>query len=309
MPRDIVSRPPRLRPKVGHISPVTHIFVYVLLVAMLAVDYILLSQALTLLLRNESQHGPIGFQMYIITLGISLAVVSLPHVVAILLRRVHARVMPAAWIAVAIALSLVWGAILTAITVARISAGLEASGESGLSGLVGATAEKTEPVFSWTAPETIMALLMLGVLATSGAISFVTAWLTHKPLFAASEKAHAHTERLRTHRDRLFAEAVRAEEAARLAGQLDAQDAVRYAGAQVTFHSRMDVVRARLATMVARAENDPESTSQIIRELRTLRSIDAPEPLPLAESAASTGAQLAEEADSAGATQPTGATQ
>src|SRR3954466_7587586 len=112
MARDIVLKPPRIRSGVGHISPFAHVLVYVLLLGMITVDYILLAQALTLLLRNDSQYGSIGLQMYVITLGISLAVVTLPHVVAILLRRVQAGVMPRRWIATAVVLGLVWAAIL-----------------------------------------------------------------------------------------------------------------------------------------------------------------------------------------------------
>lgn len=275
MPRDIVEKPPRIRQRAGHLSPVTHVFVYLLLLAMLAVDYLLLSQALTLLLRNDSQYGSIGLQMYVITLGISLAVVSLPHVVALLLRRIQAGVMTRAWGLAALALTLVWAGILAAITVARIKAGMDAASAGGLTGLVGRSSEQAAPVFSWTAPDTIMALLMLGVLATSGAISFVVAWLTTRPLLTASEKARSHANRLRTHRDRLLAEAVKAREATALAGQLDAHDAVRYTGARVTFHSRVDVVRAQLATRLAQRERDPESTSQIIRELRARRSVES----------------------------------
>ncbi|CAM5521941.1 hypothetical protein [Leifsonia shinshuensis] len=288
MPRDIVTKPPRVRPSVGHLSPAAHVLVYVLLLAMLAVDYILLAQALTLLLRNDSQYGSIGLQMYVITLGISLAVVSLPHVAAILLRRVQARVMSRGWIAVSVALLLVWGALLGAITIARIKAGMDAASAGGLTGLVGGGTTTTTPAFSWTAPDTIMAFLMLGVLATSGTISFVVAWLTTRPLLTAREKAHAHVAKLRTHRDRLLAEAVKAEEAARHAAQLDAHDAVRYTGARVTFHSRVDVIRARLATRLAQRERDPESTSQLIRELRARRIVEAAEPAPAAPMAAGT---------------------
>ncbi|MGO4594550.1 hypothetical protein AB4Z18_12090 [Leifsonia sp. 2TAF2] len=283
MARDIVTRPPRLRPRVGHVSPVAHAMVYVLLAAMIAVDYILLSQALTLLLRNDSQYGSIGLQMYVITLGISLAVVTLPHVIAILLRRVQAGVMSRRWIVTSVVLGLVWAAILAAITVARIKAGIDAQSAGGLTGLVGGSQTAAPAGFSWTAPDTIMAFLMLGVLVTSGALSFVVAWLTTKPLLAAAEKAQAHATRLRVHRDRLLGEAVAAEERTRLILQLDAHDAVRYTGARVTFHSRMDVVRARLATRLAQRERDPESTSQIIRELRGRRSIgagDVAPPLP-----------------------------
>ncbi|MFE4951992.1 hypothetical protein ACFQ9V_17960 [Leifsonia sp. NPDC056665] len=279
MPRDIVTKPPRVRPSVGHLSPVAHVLVYVLLLAMLTVDYILLAQALTLLLRNDSQYGSIGLQMYVITLGISLAVVSLPHVAAILLRRVQARVMSRGWIVVSVALLLVWAALLAAITVARIKAGMNAASSGGLSGLVGG-GTTTAPAFSWTAPDTLMAFLMLGVLATSGTISFVVAWLTTRPLLTAAEKAHAHVAKLRTHRDRLLAEAVKADEAARHAAQLDAHDAVRYTGARVTFHSRVDVIRARLATRLAQRERDPESTSQLIRELRARRVVEAASPAP-----------------------------
>ncbi|GAA2059456.1 MULTISPECIES: hypothetical protein [Leifsonia] len=277
MARDIVTRPPRLRPRVGHVSPLAHVLVYVLLVAMIAVDYILLAQALTLLLRNDSQYGSIGLQMYVITLGISLAVVTLPHVVAIVLRRVQAGVMSRRWIATAVVLGLVWAAILAAITIARIKAGIDAQNAGGLTGLVGGAQTAAPAGFSWTAPDTIMAFLMLGVLATSGALSFITAWLTTKPLLTAAEKAHAQAARLRLLRDRLHGEAVAAEERTRLALQLDAHDAVRYTGARVTFHSRMDVVRAQLATRLAQRERNPESTSQIIRELRARRSVEAPD--------------------------------
>ena len=279
MPRDIVTKPRRVRPSVGHLSPLAHVLVYVLLVAMLAVDYILLAQALTLLLRNDSQYGSIGLQMYVITLGISLAVVSLPHVAAILLRRVQARVMHRGWIPVAVALLLLWGALLAAITIARIKAGIDASAAGGLTGLVGGSTSTT-PTFSWSAPDTIMAFLMLGVLATSGTISFVVAWLTTRPLLVAAEKAHARVARLRTHRDRLLAEAVKAEEAVQHAATLDAQDAVRYAGAYTTFHARLDVIRARIATRLAQRARDPESTSQIIRELRARRVVEASGPAP-----------------------------
>jgi hypothetical protein len=269
-----------MRPRVGHVSPFAHVMVYVLLVAMIAVDYILLAQALTLLLRNDSQYGSIGLQMYVITLGISLAVVTLPHVTAILLRRVQAGVMSRRWIAVSVALALVWAAVLAAITVARIKAGIDAQSAGGLTGLVGGSQTAAPAGFSWTAPDTIMAFLMLGVLVTSGAISFVVAWLTTRPLLTAAEKAHAHAARLRVHRDRLLGEAVAAQERTRSAMLLDAHDVVRYTGARVTFHSRMDVVRAQLATRLAQRERDPESTSQIIRELRSRRSVEAPDVAP-----------------------------
>ena len=289
MARDIVTRPPRMRPRVGHVSPFAHVLVYVLLAAMIAVDYILLAQALTLLLRNDSQYGSIGVQMYVITLGISLAVVTLPHVAAILLRRVQAGVMSRRWIAVSIVLALVWAAILAAITVARIKAGIDAQSAGGLTGLVGGSQTAAPAGFSWTAPDTIMAFLMLGVLVTSGAISFVVAWLTTRPLLTAAEKAHAHAARLRVHRDRLLGEAVAAQERTRAALLLDAHDAVRYTGARVTFHSRMDVVRAQLATRLAQRERDPESTSQIIRELRSRRSVEAPDVVPPLPPTASAG--------------------
>lgn len=268
MARDIVLKPPRIRSGVGHISPFAHVLVYVLLLGMITVDYVLLSQALTLLLRNDSQYGSIGLQMYVITLGISLAVVSLPHVVAIIMRRIQAGVMTRRWSIVAVALALIWAALLAAITIARIKAGMDAQSAGGLTGLTGATAAPTTPTFSWSAPDTIMAFLMLGVLATSGAISFIAAWLTTRPLLTAAEKAHSHVERLRVHHDRLLGEAVAAREETMQAMRLDHEDAVRYTGARITFASRVDLLRAQLATRLAQRERDPESTSQIIRELK-----------------------------------------
>ena len=193
------------------------------------------------------------------------------------------------WIATSVVLGLVWAAILAAITIARIKAGIDAQSAGGLTGLVGGSQTAAPAGFSWTAPDTIMAFLMLGVLVTSGAVSFVVAWLTTRPLLTAAEKAHAHAARLRLHRDRLLGEAVAAQERTRSALQLDAHDAIRYTGARVTFHSRMDVVRAQLATRLAQRERDPESTSQIIRELRSRRSVEAPDiatPLPPGATAA-----------------------
>lgn len=280
MARDIVLKPPRIRTQVGRISPVAHVFVYALLLGMITVDYILLSQALTLLLRNDSQYGSIGLQMYVITLGISLAVVALPHVVAVLMRRIQAGVMAKKWSIAVVALALVWAALLAAITVARITAGINAQSAGGLTGLAGASTAPATAGFSWSAPDTIMAFLMLGVLMTSGAISFLVAWLTTRPLVTAAEKARTHVQRLRLHRDRLIGEAVQAREATQQALRLDHQDAVRYTGARITFASRLDLLRAQLATRLAQRERDPESTSQIIRELRARRSIEPPEISP-----------------------------
>jgi hypothetical protein len=268
MARDIVLKPPRIRSGVGHISPFAHVLVYVLLLGMITVDYVLLSQALTLLLRNDSQYGSIGLQMYVITLGISLAVVTLPHVVAIVMRRIQAGVMTRRWSIVAVGLALIWAALLAAITIARIKAGIDAQNAGGLTGLTGATTAPSSTGFSWSAPDTIMAFLMLGVLATSGAISFIAAWLTTRPLLTAAEKAHAHVEKLRVHHDRLLGEAVAAREETLQAMRLDHEDAVRYTGARITFASRVDLLRAQLATKLAQRERDPESTSQIIRELK-----------------------------------------
>ncbi|MFF1634228.1 hypothetical protein [Leifsonia sp. NPDC058248] len=280
MARDIVLRPPRMRPRVGHISTFAHVLVYLLLLGMITVDYILLSQALTLLLRNDSQYGSIGLQMYVITLGISLAVVALPHVVAILMRRIQAGVMARRWSIAAVLLALIWCALLATITIARIKAGIDASNAGGLTGLTGATTTPAPAAFSWSAPDTIMAFLMLGVLATSGFISFIVAWLTTRPLLSAAEKAHRHVEELRVHRDKLLGEAVAAREATQQALRLDREDAVRYTGARVTFAARVDLLRAQLATQLARRERDPESTSQIIRELRARRNVEPPEISP-----------------------------
>ncbi|WP_426515486.1 hypothetical protein ACPPVQ_12825 [Diaminobutyricibacter sp. McL0618] len=277
MARDIVSKPPRIRSGVGRISPFAHVLVYLLLLGMITVDYILLAQALTLLLRNDSQYGSIGLQMYVITLGISLAVVALPHVVAILMRRIQAGVMSRRWSILAIGLSLVWAAVLAAITIARIKAGIDAQNAGGLTGLVGGSTSSGQTGFSWAAPDTIMAFLMLGVLVTSGAVSFIVAWLTTRPLLSAAEKAHDHAEKLRVYRDRLLGEAVQAREATQQSLRLDHEDAVRYTGARITFAARVDLLRAQLATRLAQHERDPESTSQIIRELRARRMPDIPE--------------------------------
>ncbi|MES1170287.1 MAG: hypothetical protein ABUL47_06335, partial [Leifsonia sp.] len=149
MARDIVAKPPRIRSRVGHLSRFAHVLVYLLLLGMITVDYVLLSQALTLLLRNDSQYGSIGLQMYVITLGISLAVVTLPHVVAVVMRRIQARVMDRRWSVAAVLLTLIWLALLAAITIARIKAGIDAQNAGGLTGLVGGSAAPAAAGFSW----------------------------------------------------------------------------------------------------------------------------------------------------------------
>jgi hypothetical protein len=55
---------------------------------------------------------------------------------------------------------------------------------------------------------------------------------------------------------------------------------VRYAGAYTTFHARLDVIRSRIATLLAQRARDPESTSQIIRDLRARRVVEASGPMP-----------------------------
>jgi hypothetical protein len=275
MARDIVMRPPRSGPRLGRLSPLAHVLVYVLLLGMIAVDYYLLSQTLTLLLRNDSQYGSIGAMMYIITAGISAAIVTIPHLVAVLIRRIESGITTRGWVAVVIGLGVLWAAILIAVTLARIKAGIDTQNAGGLSGLVG-TRQATTTGFSWTAPDTIMAFLMLGVLTTSGALSFVTAWLTTRPLVTAVERGWRRVARLRQHRDRLLAEQLKAAETVAQQALQDAADQQRYQLAQATLRWQLEQVRARLGTRLAQRQRDPQGTSQIIHELQLRR--EPPEP-------------------------------
>jgi hypothetical protein len=275
MARDIVMRPPRSGPRLGRLSPLAHVLVYVLLLGMIAVDYYLLSQTLTLLLRNDSQYGSIGAMMYIITAGISAAIVTIPHLVAVLIRRIESGITTHGWVAVVIGLGVLWAAILIAVTLARIKAGIDTQNAGGLSGLVG-TQQATTTGFSWTAPDTIMAFLMLGVLTTSGALSFVTAWLTTRPLVTAVERGWRRVARLRQHRDRLLAEQLKAAETVAQQALQDAADQQRYQLAQATLRWQLEQVRARLGTRLAQRQRDPQGTSQIIHELQLRR--EPPEP-------------------------------
>jgi hypothetical protein len=275
MARDIVMRPPRSGPRLGRLSPLAHVLVYVLLLGMIAVDYYLLSQTLTLLLRNDSQYGSIGAMMYIVTAGISAAIVTIPHLVAVLIRRIESGITTRGWVAVVIGLGVLWAAILIAVTLARIKAGIDTQNAGGLSGLVG-TQQATTTGFSWTAPDTIMAFLMLGVLTTSGALSFVTAWLTTRPLVTAVERGWRRVAKLRQHRDRLLAEQLKAAETVAQQALQDAADQQRYQLAQATLRWQLEQVRARLGTRLAQRQRDPQGTSQIIHELQLRR--EPPEP-------------------------------
>ncbi|HWD62097.1 MAG TPA: hypothetical protein VG369_06335 [Humibacter sp.] len=280
MARDIVMRPPSSGPRLGRLAPVTHVLVYVLLIGMIAVDYYLLSQTLTLLLRNDSQYGSIGALMYIITAGISAAIVTIPHIIAVLVRRIESGISTRGWVAVAIGLGILWAAILVVITLARVKAGLDAQTAGGLSGLVGA-ASTAATGFSWTAPDTLMAFLMLGVLVTSGALSFVTAWLTTRPLVTAVERGWHRVARLRRYRDRLLAEQLKAADAIAQQAAQDASDLARYDIAQDVLRSRLEQLRARLAMQLAERQRDPQGTSQIIHELQLRREPEQnPQPAP-----------------------------
>ncbi|QDZ15403.1 hypothetical protein [Humibacter ginsenosidimutans] len=271
MARDIVMKPPSRGPRLGRMSPFTHVLVYALLLGMIAVDYYLLSQTLTLLLRNDSQYGSIGTLMYIITAGISAAIVTIPHLIAVLIRRIESGITTRGWTVVSIALGMLWLAILTTVTIARIKAGIDTQNSGGLSGLQGAQQTTTAAGFSWTAPDTIMAFLMLGVLLTSGFLSFVTAWLTTRPLVTAVERGWRRVAKLRAYRDRLIAEQLKAAETvAQQAGE-DAADLQRYQLAQTVLRQQLEQVRAQLGTQLAQRHRDPQGTSQIIHELQLRR--------------------------------------
>lgn len=277
MARDIVMRPPRSGPRLGRLSPFAHVMVYALLLGMIAVDYYLLSQTLTLLLRNDSQYGSIGAMMYIITAGISAAIVTIPHLVAVLIRRIESGITTRGWVAVVVGLGVLWAGILIAVTLARIKAGIDAQNSGGLSGLVGTGQAAPATGFSWTAPDTIMAFLMLGVLTTSGALSFVTAWLTTRPLVTAVERGWRRVAALRRYRDRLLAEQLKAAEAVSQQAMQDAADLQRYELAQATLRSELEQMRARLGTLLAQRQRDPQGTSQIIHELQLRREPPAQE--------------------------------
>lgn len=277
MARDIVMRPPRSGPRLGRLSPFAHVMVYALLLGMIAVDYYLLSQTLTLLLRNDSQYGSIGAMMYIITAGISAAIVTIPHLVAVLIRRIESGITTRGWVAVVVGLGVLWAGILIAVTLARIKAGIDAQNSGGLSGLVGTGQAAPATGFSWTAPDTIMAFLMLGVLTTSGALSFVTAWLTTRPLVTAVERGWRRVAALRRYRDRLLAEQLKAAEAVSQQAMQDAADLQRYELAQATLRSELEQMRARLGTRLAQRQRDPQGTSQIIHELQLRREPPAQE--------------------------------
>jgi hypothetical protein len=251
--------------------------VYALLLGMIAVDYYLLSQTLTLLLRNDSQYGSIGVMMYIITAGISAAIVTIPHLVAVLIRRIESGITTRGWVAVVIGLGVLWAGILIAVTLARIKAGIDAQNSGSLSGLVGTGQAAPATGFSWTAPDTIMAFLMLGVLTTSGALSFVTAWLTTRPLVTAVERGWRRVAALRRYRDRLLAEQLKAAEAVSQQAMQDAADLQRYELAQATLRSELEQMRARLGTRLAQRQRDPQGTSQIIHELQLRREPPAQE--------------------------------
>lgn len=260
-----------LRP--GHLSARSHVLTYVALAILIGVDYLLLSQSLLLLNSAMSTSGPIGVQIYVITVGFSTMMIALPHLAAILVRRLGDGLIGRRWLAAPWAIAGLWLVILVLVTMMRIVSSLHEQTGFVFEGL--SAVESPAPAFDPLAPDSLMALLTALFLTATGLISFFVAWLTYRPLVTAVERAEAIVATARDERDRANAELVLATETIETAADNDERDEQRLELAKTTVSERLRQLRSQIATTIAEHDGDPEATSHMIRELEALRETRA----------------------------------
>lgn len=256
----------------GVLSLGAHVIVYVLIGILAGVDYVLLSQSLLLLNRSNSEGGSIAGEMNFVAFAFAIMMVLLSHVAGTLEKRVqlkvaHGRVRRAVYGLVA-----VWLGVVIFVTLLRIVAGADESpsGTGLISSLAtdGAdTAISESAGFDPSSPNTMMAILTAFFLATTGSISAILAWYTHRPVLAAIVTAERRSEKFRTERDAASEEIILADGTLENAPALDSLDSERHKQAKGRVSAQAGHLRADIATIIVQSQGDPAATSQMIRAL------------------------------------------
>jgi hypothetical protein len=258
----------RRTPRLGHTPLGSKIATYAVLLVLVGVDYLLLSQSLILLNAASSETASVGVQMYIITLGFTAMMVAIPHTSAVIARRVTDGLFHRRWLLLIGAMLLIWVSVLALVTVMRIRAGAAAAQSSALEGLGGLEPSTPEP--DPFGPETLMALLTVFFVTSTGVLSWYAAYHASRPLLAALERAEAQVQQRREAEDAAQATVTQAEGDLATAEEEDPRDAVRLSMAKSMTTERLTQLRSQVATLIAENDGSPESTSEMIRNLRDL---------------------------------------
>ncbi len=251
----------------GHLSIGAHVGAYVVLLILVAVDYVLLHQSLVLLNSAMSTSAPVGPTMYLITAGFSVMMITLPHVAAKVGRRVSDWLLPPIWRWFVVFIVAIWAGILVLVTTMRMVAHDAATGSSALSGLEGAGSTAEQVGIDLLHPESLMAILTAFFLTATGVASFYVTWLTTRPLLYAVEQAEKRELMMRNLRDQAKAKLELANGTLESAHKADALDAERLGKAKAIVTERLSQLRSDVATILAEHEGDPQATSRLLREL------------------------------------------
>jgi len=264
-------------PHAGRLSHRVHIVVYLILAVLVAVDYVLLSQALILLNSAQSATGSMGPQTYVLTVGLSLMMILLPHAAGYLVRLVADGARSRLWLRAVWVLVGLWAVILAVVTIVRITSTHAAGAASTTSGLLGATsqADAGPSLFS---PETLMSILTVLALAVTGVISFLLTWYTFRPLRTSSERVEAAALVARTARDAAKSALEIARGTVETASKEDERDRTKLALAQDAVTARLGQLRSDVAEIIVENDGDPQATSQMIRALREQRALAGVKP-------------------------------
>jgi hypothetical protein len=255
----------------GRVSRQTHLLVWGALLVLLGGDYLLLSQALILLGAASSSYGSIGVQTHLVVVYISVAMVGLPHLVAVLIRRLQDGVARHWLLYFALAACAVWGALLVLVTVMRIMSSGAIAGKGTLSSLAGGAKVSTGDAVDLLSPDSLMAYLTAAALMTTAVVSFYFAYLTYRPLVKAVENAEDGEERARASYDSAKSDRILALGTLESARAEDGLDLLRLHSAKSIIAQQCDQLRADIATIIAEHESSPEATSQGIRALEAER--------------------------------------
>lgn len=254
----------------GRLSHRTHTGILLLLLVLIAVDYVLLSQSLILLNSSLSEERSVTTEMYFVALGFSAMVVALPHVAAILLRRITDGLAHRTWLVAVGGAVVFWVAILVLVTTMRITAAARAEQAATAEGLFGGATQS--PGLDPLHPEVLMAVLTAFFLTITGVISFVTAWMSYRPLLTAVERGDSAVQSARARLDASVDAQVIAEGVLESARELEPRDHDRLLAARSIVTERLAQLRSEIATLIAMNDGSPESTSRMLTALGELSS-------------------------------------
>ncbi|WP_375387397.1 hypothetical protein [uncultured Amnibacterium sp.] len=253
-----------------------HVGVYAILLVLVTADYVLLHQSLVMLNRTASAAGSISGELYLVTAGFSVMMILLPHIAAIVGRRIADGILYRGWSRFLVVIGVVWVAVLVLVTAMRIAANVDFPTAAQL-----ATGISSAGGVDLLAPSSLMAYMTAFFLTATGLASFFITWFTSRPLLVAVERAEKAERAALQQRDASAVAVHEAESDLESAKEMDQRDAERLLLAKKVVDERMTRLRADIFAVIAEAESDPSITSHLMRELNARR--DPLTVLPLAD--------------------------